>query len=124
MPPRAVQAAAVSPTVPGREWSPSPTLRPRRGAGALWRLPLVEDYRSSLDSDVADLRNISDPAAGVSAGAITAALFLQAFAGGTRWAHLDVAGAARAAKDVDEVTKGGSGYGVRLLLAWLATLPS
>ncbi len=54
----------------------------------LWRLPLHRPYRKSLDSQVADLNNISD---GPYAGAITAALFLEAFVGaGIPWAHLDL----------------------------------
>lgn len=54
----------------------------------LWRLPLHQPYRKSLDSQVADLNNISD---GPYAGAVTAALFLEAFvAPGIPWAHLDV----------------------------------
>jgi leucyl aminopeptidase len=54
----------------------------------LWRLPLHQPYRKGLDSQVADLNNISD---GPFGGAITAALFLQAFvAAGIPWAHLDI----------------------------------
>jgi len=59
---------------------------------------------------------------GVGAGAILAALFLQEFAGPRRWAHLDVAGTARSDKDHGLVSKGGTGFGVRLLLDWLPTL--
>jgi len=92
------------------------------GGEAIWRMPLVEDYRASLDSAVADLRNISDPRAHVSGGSITAALFLREFTGGRRWAHLDIAGPARADKDDGQTTRGATGYGVRLLLRWLETL--
>ena len=84
----------------------------------VWRMPLVEDYRAALDSDVADLRNTSgDPH--VSGGSITAALFLREFAGGRPWAHLDIAGPARAERDEHEVTRGGTGFGARLLVRWL-----
>ena len=89
---------------------------------ALWRMPLVEDYRVALDSPVADLRNIGQPKLKLQGGSITAALFLREFTGGRPWAHLDIAGPAMAAADSDEVTKGGTGYGVRLLTAWLAEL--
>jgi leucyl aminopeptidase len=90
----------------------------RASGERVWRMPLVEDYRAALDSSVADLRHV--PAAGwVGGGSITAALFLREFAGGRPWAHLDVAGPARADKDEHEVTKGASGYGARLLLRWL-----
>ena len=89
---------------------------------ALWRMPLVEDYRVALDSPVADLRNIGQPKLKLQGGSITAALFLREFTGGRPWAHLDIAGPAMAGGDSDEVTKGGTGYGVRLLTAWLAEL--
>jgi leucyl aminopeptidase len=84
----------------------------------VWRMPLVEDYREALVSEVADLSNISrDPS--ISGGSITAALFLREFVGARRWVHLDIAGPARAERDEHEVTKGGTGYGARLLLRWL-----
>lgn len=54
----------------------------------LWRLPLHQPYRALLDSKVADLNNISEGGYG---GAITAALFLEAFvAKATAWIHIDV----------------------------------
>ena len=82
-----------------------------------WRMPLIEDYRESLRSDIADLSNISS--GGVGAGSITAALFLQHFVGDYRWAHLDIAGSGRSEVDAGENIKGGTGYGVRLLTEWL-----
>ena len=85
----------------------------------LWRFPLVEDYRQALRSDTADLRNIGDPKLKLQGGAITAALFLQTFTGGLPWAHLDIAGPAWATGDDDDLTKGGTGFGVRLLVRWL-----
>jgi leucyl aminopeptidase len=85
----------------------------------LWRMPLVEDYRSYLDSDVADLANV-DRAMSGSAGSVVAALFLREFTGGRPWAHLDIAGPARAGADDGEITKGGTGFGVRALLKYLA----
>jgi leucyl aminopeptidase len=88
----------------------------------LWRMPLVEDYRQALDSPVADLRNIGDPRKKLQGGSITAALFLREFTGGRPWAHLDIAGAGRVETDEDELVKGGTGYGVRLLVAWLEAL--
>ncbi len=88
----------------------------------LWRMPLVEDYRAALDSPIADLRNIGRPALKLQGGSITAALFLREFAGGRPWAHLDIAGPAFTGGDDDERTKGGTGYGVRLLTTWLTAL--
>jgi leucyl aminopeptidase len=85
----------------------------------VWRLPLEDDYRSALDSPVADLANVStNPLVG--GGSITAALFLETFVGDTVWAHLDIAGPARADADADEVSKGATGFGARLLLGWLS----
>jgi leucyl aminopeptidase len=83
----------------------------------LWRMPLVADYRSALDSPVADIANVPSSAPG--AGSITAALFLREFAGSRPWAHLDIAGAARSGSDDGEVSAGGTGFGTRLLLCWL-----
>ncbi|MEE6273680.1 leucyl aminopeptidase family protein [Georgenia sp. MJ206] len=87
----------------------------------VWRMPLVEEYRASLASDVADLCHQStDPH--ISGGSITAALFLQHFARGSAWAHLDIAGAARSPKARHEIPEGATGYGARLLLRWLDSL--
>ncbi len=87
-----------------------------------WRMPLVEDYRQALDSPTADLRNIGQPNLKLGGGSITAALFLREFAGGRPWAHLDIAGTGRCDADDEELTKGGTGYGVRLLTRWLEAL--
>ncbi|RSN58179.1 MULTISPECIES: leucyl aminopeptidase [Actinomadura] len=84
----------------------------------LWRLPLVDEYRAAIDSDVADVANLGR--GGYGGGAITAALFLREFAGDRPWAHLDIAGPGRAASDDAEITRGATGYGTRLLLEWLS----
>jgi leucyl aminopeptidase len=84
----------------------------------VWPLPLPEDMRSSLDSEVADLKNISGNRWG---GASVAGVFLRQFVGdGIPWAHLDIAGPADAAEDDVETRKGGTGFGVRTLLHLLA----
>jgi leucyl aminopeptidase len=80
-----------------------------------WRLPLIDEYREHLKSDVADLNNVG-PRGG---GAITAGLFLKEFAGDRPWAHLDIAGPAFLEKDTALAPKGGSGYAVRTLLTFL-----
>ena len=84
----------------------------------LWRMPLVEEYRSSLESDVADVRHVAAHLTG--AGAVVAALFLQRFVGTRRWVHLDIAGPARASAAAHEVPEGATGFGTRLLLRWLS----
>lgn len=81
----------------------------------LWRLPLAETYDALLTSKVAD----ADNAPG-GAGAITAALFLKPFTGGLPWVHLDVAPVGDSLEDAYEYAKGPTGFGVRLLLRWLA----
>jgi len=85
----------------------------------LWPLPLVESYRSWLRSDIADLCHIPVVEGG-GAGAITAALYLQAFTGDVPWAHLDIAGPARATATAGVRTIGGTGFGAALLGRWLA----
>ena len=84
---------------------------------ALWRMPLGDGYNKQIDSDVADMKNISGSR---DAGATIGAVFLQRFVNGTKWAHLDIAAMAWAKKDLATVPKGASGFGVRLLDHFLA----
>ncbi|WP_454044491.1 leucyl aminopeptidase family protein [Cellulosimicrobium sp. Marseille-Q8652] len=86
----------------------------------VWRMPLVADYAPALRSEVADLRHV--PLESPGGGSITAALFLREFVGDVPWAHLDIAGPARATSDRHEITEGATGYGARLLLAALDRL--
>jgi leucyl aminopeptidase len=95
------------------EWVEQVEDAAERAGERVWHLPLPEDYRRNLDSEIADLRNISS---GGGAGTLTAGLFLKEFTGSRPWVHLDIAGAARASGDDGEVSKGGTGYGVRTLL--------
>ncbi|MEY4967400.1 MAG: hypothetical protein RIQ73_99 [Actinomycetota bacterium] len=87
----------------------------------VWRMPLIDDYKDSLESDVADF-NHNASYASYSAGSVTAALFLEHFAGTRRWLHLDIAGTGRSEVDAGENPKGGTGYGVRLLTQWIMSL--
>jgi leucyl aminopeptidase len=80
---------------------------------SIWPLPLPEKYRKMLDSEVADMKNISHGGYG---GALTAGLFLKEFAGDGAWAHLDIAGPARASSDDGYLVRGGTGFGVRTLV--------
>jgi leucyl aminopeptidase len=79
----------------------------------VWQLPLVDDYRSDIDSNVADIKNIGKAG---QAGTIIAALFLREFVGDRPWAHLDIAGPAFTDADDGYWTKGATGFGVRLLV--------
>ena len=88
----------------------------------LWRMPMPADYAMALTSATADLAHVPSGMNGAKngqAGSIVAAMFLREFTGGRRWAHLDIAGIARAGSDDGELTKGGTGFGTRLLLRWL-----
>ena len=78
-----------------------------------WEMPLFKEYRKSIDSDIADIKNISGSRYG---GAIVAAIFLSEFAGDGPWAHLDIAGPARTRETSGEHVKGASGVGVRTLV--------
>ena len=81
----------------------------------VWRLPLIDEYREHLKSDVADMNNVG-PRGG---GAITAGLFLKEFAGDRPWAHFDIAGPAFIEKDTPLAPKGGTGCAVRTILTYL-----
>jgi len=86
-----------------------------RAAGEpTWQLPLVREYREELKSPIADLKNV-----GGEAGTITAALFLEEFVDGVPWAHVDIAGPAFTDKDLPHAPRGGTGFGVRLLVRYL-----
>jgi leucyl aminopeptidase len=87
----------------------------------VWHMPLVDDYGDSLDSDIADLNHAADKH-DYSAGSVTAALYLEHFVGDRKWVHLDIAGTARSESDSGENPKGGTGYGVRLLVDWILSL--
>ena len=70
-----------------------------------WPLPLWDEYKEQIKSDVADLRNTG----GRAAGSITAALFLKEFVDGFPWVHLDVAGTAYSQTDLGWIPKGPTG---------------
>ena len=80
----------------------------------VWELPFFKDYHEQVKSEVADVRNLGlIPRSG---GAITAAAFLSMFVEKTPWAHIDIAGTSWSDADLDYVRKGGTGFGVRLLV--------
>jgi leucyl aminopeptidase len=84
-----------------------------------WPMPLPDELRKSLDSDIADLSNIGDRYGGM----LVAGLFLREFVPeGTPWAHLDVAGPAWNEGEASDFTPpGGTGVPVRSLVEWLET---
>ena len=82
----------------------------------LWRLPLWDDYKDMMNSDVADIKNLSSAPV---AGAITAAKFLEFFIDShANWAHLDIAGLAFGDSEFAKM-KSATAYGVNLLTAFL-----
>ena len=87
----------------------------------IWHMPLIDDYSVALESNIADFNHTADKFK-FQGGSVTAALFLENFVGKRKWVHLDIAGPARSEVDAGENVKGGTGYGVRLLTQWLATL--
>ncbi len=90
--------------------------RAAKAAGEkLWELPLFDDYKEQIKSDVADIKNTG----GRGAGSITAALFLKEFVDGAPWVHLDIAGVDFFEKDKGVFVKGASGIPVRTLVNFL-----
>jgi leucyl aminopeptidase len=89
-----------------------------RAGELVWHLPLPAEYRKSIESEVADMKNISSPAG--AGGALTAGLILSEFVDGVPWAHLDIAGPARSDADEGYTRKGGTGFGVRTLIELLS----
>jgi leucyl aminopeptidase len=81
-----------------------------RAGERVWPLPLWEEYRDLMKSDIADVKN----AGGRPAGSISAGWFLREFVDGFPWAHLDIAGTAYTDREDVTRVKGPTGIGVRL----------
>ena len=80
-----------------------------RAGDRCWPMPLFDEYRDQLRSEIADTTNTG----GQPAGAITAAMFLQEFTAGLPWAHIDIAGTAWNDEIRPFLPKGPSGVAVR-----------
>jgi len=110
---------ALGPGVAGlmgnnRSWTDQLLEAAGRAGEQVWELPLPPEYTRWLESDVADLRNITKVRA---AGSITAAQFLANFVGeGIPWAHLDIAATAWSNETRGTHVPGGTGFGVRTLV--------
>ncbi len=83
---------------------------------AAWHLPLWDELREDLESEVADLDNLGHAGG---AGATMAGLFLREFVDGRPWVHLDIAGPFWQETDRYHLPRHGTGVGVRTLLRWL-----
>lgn len=95
-----------------QEWVQSVTGAAERTGERLWQLPLYPEYREQLESELADLKNVG----GREGGACTAAAFLQTFAGGKPWAHLDIAGTAWTETARADGVAGATGVMVRTMV--------
>jgi leucyl aminopeptidase len=83
-----------------------------RTGDRVWPLPLWQEYKNKIKSDVADIKNTG----GRQGGASTAAAFLAKYVDDTPWAHLDIAGTAWTTEELPYLTKGATGFGVRLVI--------
>jgi leucyl aminopeptidase len=84
----------------------------RRTGERVWQMPLYDEYKEYIKSEVADIKN----SGGRSGSLVTAGYFLKEFAGETPWVHLDIASTAWTEKGRPYIPKGASGIGVRLLI--------
>jgi leucyl aminopeptidase len=82
-----------------------------RAGDRVWPMPIFDEYKDQLKSEIADFTNTG----GRPAGSITAAMFLKEFTGGLPWAHLDIAGTAWTDEARPYLPKGASGVAVRTL---------
>jgi leucyl aminopeptidase len=87
-----------------------------RAGEKLWQMPMFEEYKEALKSDIADLKNAGSRG---EAGSSCAAMFLKEFVDGKPWAHMDICGPGWLDKDRDECNKGGTAFGVRTLSYYL-----
>jgi leucyl aminopeptidase len=83
-----------------------------RAGDRSWPLPVFDDYKDQIKSEIADFTNTG----GRPAGAITAALFLKEFTGDLPWVHMDIAGTAWAEEAKPYQPKGATGVAVRTLV--------
>jgi leucyl aminopeptidase len=84
----------------------------------MWRLPVEDEYREMIKSNIADIVN----SGGRWGGAVTAAMFLKEFVGETPWIHLDIAGVAWTEEAKPWIAKGPSGIPVRSLVEFVREL--
>ena len=95
-----------------QEWIRSVAAMADAAGDRVWQLPIYEEAKEQLRSDIADIVN----SAGRPGGTVTAAAFLREFAGNGPWAHLDIAGTAWAETKEPHQPKGSTGVAVRTLI--------
>ncbi len=91
----------------------------RKTGDRSWQLPMDDDFKGAIRSDVADIHNNGSSA--YFAGTIVGATFLSNFVEKARWAHLDIAGTAHDVPAINYVGKGSTGAGIRLLTEFVMT---
>ncbi len=84
-----------------------------RGLERAWQMPLFEEYRQAMDSEVADIKN----SGGRQASPLTASAFLSDFAEGMEWAHIDIAGTSWSSQGSAFQAKGATGEGVGTIVS-------
>lgn len=87
----------------------------KRSGELAWQLPLWDDYKELIKSDVADVKN----SGGRPAGTISAAMFLKEFIGDYPWVHLDIAGTAYSEGDLGYIPKGPTGIPVGMFVEFV-----
>jgi leucyl aminopeptidase len=87
----------------------------KRAGEPAWPLPMWDEYKELIKSDVADVKN----SGGRPAGAVTAAMFLKEFAEGYPWAHLDIAGTAYSETDLVTIPKGPTGVPTGMFIEFI-----
>jgi leucyl aminopeptidase len=91
----------------------------RASGEKFWPMPLQDDYREAIKSDIADIRNTGSGRGG---GAVTAAMFLKEFVDEIPWVHLDIAGTAWLEEAKPYLAKGPTGVAVRALIDYILRL--
>jgi len=89
-----------------------------KGGERFWQLPLYDEHKDDIKSDIADMKNAGSRYAGAS----TAGIFLKEYVGETKWAHIDIAGPAVLDKEYKELSKGPSAMGMRAIINYILSL--
>jgi leucyl aminopeptidase len=95
-----------------RDWIGKVLEAAERTGERMWHMPMPEDYKEQIKSEIADVKNTGNRYG----GAITAALFLAEFVDNTPWVHIDIAGPRLSTKESGYIVKGATGFGVRTLI--------
>ena len=95
-----------------RDWIDKVLGAAERTGEKMWLMPMPEEYKEQIKSEIADVKNTGNRYG----GAITAALFLAEFVDNTPWVHIDIAGPRLSTKESGYLVKGATGFGVRTLI--------